>query len=160
MPNPLVKIQMEIDTPEAARLLAEYDDLAETIDNAKGRLEELKSEIVAMCKDKSAVICGREAQAADPEADALFALLDALRNQFNTAEFTAKDVQSAANGEMIDTPLETALFDLAGNSALNNVRSLGKILKFREGRIVHGLRLIGRTNGGKNARVYRVQAGK
>ena len=40
----------------------------------------------------------REAQAADPEADALFALLDALREQFDTAEFTAKEVQSVAKG--------------------------------------------------------------
>jgi len=52
-------LKAEIDTPEAAKLLAQYDELAETIDNAKGRLDELKSEIVAMCKDKSAVICGR-----------------------------------------------------------------------------------------------------
>ena len=100
----------------------------------------------------------REAQAADPEADALFALLDALRDQFDTAEFTAKEVQSVAKGIMIDTPLETALLDLAGDRALKSVRSLGRILKFREGRIVHGLRLTGRADANSGSRVYRVQA--
>lgn len=100
----------------------------------------------------------REAQAADPEADALFALLDALRDQFDTAEFTAKEVQSVAKAITFDTPLETALLDLAGDRALKSVRSLGRILKFREGRIVHGLRLTGRADANSGSRVYRVQA--
>ena len=102
----------------------------------------------------------REAQAADPEADALFALLDALRDQFDTAEFTAKEVQLVVKGIMIDTPIETALLDLAGDRALKSVRSLGRILKFREGRIVHGLRLTGRADANSGSRVYRVQAGE
>ena len=100
----------------------------------------------------------REAQAADPEADALFALLDALRDQFDTAEFTAKEVQSVAKGVNIYTPVETALLDLAGDRALQSVKSLGRILRFREGRFVHGLRLIGRVDKSSGSRVYRVQA--
>lgn len=99
----------------------------------------------------------REAQAADPESDALFALLDALRDQFGTAEFSAKDVQTAAKAISFDTPLAQALLDLAGDRALASVRSLGRVLKFREGRIVHGLRLTGRQDTNTGARAYRVR---
>ena len=61
----------------------------------------------------------REAQAADPEADALFSLLDALRDQFGGAEFTAKGVQTAAKAISFDTPLALALQDLQGNRVWN-----------------------------------------
>lgn len=100
----------------------------------------------------------REAQAADPEADALFALLDALRDQFAKAEFSAKDVQAAAKASSFDTPLGLALMDLAGDRALSSARSLGRVLKFREGRIVNGLRLIGRTDKNAGARIYRIKS--
>lgn len=99
----------------------------------------------------------REAQAADPEADALFALLDALRDQFGTAEFTAKDVQTRANGCITQGPLEVALVDLAGDRALSSARSLGRVLKYREGRIVHGLRLVGRQDLHSKIRVYTIK---
>lgn len=100
----------------------------------------------------------REAQAADPEADALFALLDALRDHFGGAEFTAKDVQTQAKASTLgQTPLELALLDLAGDRALSSARSLGRVLKFREGRIVHGLRLTGRQDTNSGARAYRVR---
>ena len=99
----------------------------------------------------------REAQAADPESDALFSLLDALRDQFGEAEFTAKEVQTAAKAISFDTPLAQALLDLAGERALASVRSLGRVLKFREGRIVHGLRLTGRQDTNTGARAYRVR---
>jgi hypothetical protein len=99
----------------------------------------------------------REAQAADPEADALFALLDALRDQFGGAEFTAKEVQTQAKASITQSPLEMALLDLAGDRALASVKSLGRVLKFREGRIVHGLRLTGRQDKNAGARFYRVQ---
>ncbi|TQE98412.1 MAG: hypothetical protein FKY71_13960, partial [Spiribacter salinus] len=100
----------------------------------------------------------REAQAADPEADALFALLDALRDQFSTAEFTAKDVQARANGSITQSPLEVALVDLAGDRALASARSLGRVLKFREGRIVHGLRLTGRQDMHSKVRTYAIKS--
>lgn len=99
----------------------------------------------------------REAQAADPEADALFGLLDALRDQFRGAEFTAKDVQTQAKATLTKSPLEMAVLDLAGDRALASVKSLGRVLKFREGRIVHGLRLTGRQDATSGARVYRVK---
>ena len=98
----------------------------------------------------------REAQAADPEADALFSLLDALRDQFGEREFTAKEVQTAAKTMSFDGPLKMALLDLAGDRALASVKSLGRVLKFREGRIVHGLRLTGRQDLQSKVRVYRV----
>lgn len=99
----------------------------------------------------------REAQAADPESDALFSLLDALRDQFGTSEFTAKDVQVQAKACMAQSPLELALLDLAGDRALASSRTLGRVLKFREGRIVHGLRLTGRLDTTSGARTYRVR---
>jgi hypothetical protein len=99
----------------------------------------------------------REAQAADPESDALFSLLDALRDQFGSGEFNAKEVQVAAKASMIQSPLALALLDLAGDRALVSVKSLGRVLKFREGRIVHGLRLTGRQDTTTGARSYRVQ---
>ena len=36
------------------------------------------------------------------------------------------------------------------------MKSIGKILKYREGRIIHGLRLTGRQDPRTNTRVYRV----
>lgn len=98
----------------------------------------------------------REAQAADPEADALFALLDALRDRFMT-EFSAKDVQTAiSNCTIRPGPIETALTDLAGDMAARSAKSLGRVLKFREGRIVQGLRLTGRRDRHSGSRFYRV----
>jgi hypothetical protein len=99
----------------------------------------------------------REAQAADPESDALFSLLDALHDQFTGREFTAKDVQTEAKASGAPSPLELAVLDLAGDRALNSVKSLGRVLKFREGRIVHGLRLTGRQDKNRGARMYRVK---
>ena len=99
----------------------------------------------------------REAQAADPDADALFALLDALRDAFGGRSFTAKDVQAKAKDDFMQNALELALRDLAGDRALSSARSLGRVLKFREGRIVHGLRLTGRQNTSSGSREYRCE---
>ncbi|MCL1630135.1 hypothetical protein M3N55_15530 [Roseibaca sp. V10] len=98
----------------------------------------------------------RQAQAADPEADALFALLDALRSQFHDAEFSAKEVM-AAMPQMTPGSIETAIVDLAGDKTARSARSLGRVLKFREGRIVHGLRLKGRQDKNSGSRIYRIQ---
>ena len=99
----------------------------------------------------------REAQAADPESDALFSLLVALHDQFAGREFTAKNVQTEAKASMVQSPLELALLDLSGDRALSSVKSLGRVLKHREGRIVHGLRLTGRQDKNRGARIYRVK---
>jgi hypothetical protein len=100
----------------------------------------------------------REAQAADPEADALFALLDALKDQFWSNEFNAKEVMSAMHSDFGRAAIETALLDIAGDKATRSARSLGRVLKHREGRIVHGLRLVGRLDSASGSRFYRVQA--
>lgn len=98
----------------------------------------------------------REAQSEDPEAEALFALLDALRDKFGEREFTAKDIQSETDFLSFDTPLSIAVRDIGGDRARSSARSLGKLLKYREGRIVHGMRLTGRQNPATKVRVYRV----
>ena len=56
----------------------------------------------------------------------------------------------------VDTTLATAVREIGGDRAVSSARSLGKMLKFREGRIVHGLRLTGRQNSSTKTRVYRV----
>jgi hypothetical protein len=99
----------------------------------------------------------REAQAADPEADALFALLDALHDEFGTAEFSAKDVMARMQGSLTRGTVETALLDIAGDRAVRSAKSLGRVLKHREGRIVHNMRLAGRSDTARGARMYRVQ---
>ena len=104
----------------------------------------------------------REAQAADPEGDALFALLDALRDRFGSGEFGSKEVQAALTTAGFADPraddLRAALVDLAGEKAAATTRGIGRVLKFREGRIVHGLRLAGRADSERGVRMFRVRA--
>jgi len=52
-------IKAEINTSEAQKLFDEYDQLCDAIDNAKQKQSEIKLQIIALCKDKSAVVCGR-----------------------------------------------------------------------------------------------------
>ena len=98
----------------------------------------------------------KEAQATDPEAESLFAVLDALHDQFQQREFSAKDVQVAATPNFPPAALRTALLDLVGDHLLNSAKSLGRILKNREGRIVNGMRLVSRLDTSKGSRVFRV----
>jgi hypothetical protein len=98
----------------------------------------------------------KEAQAADPEGESLFALLDALRDEFGQREFSAKDVQVAARSSMTTAALEPALLDLAGDRALHSAKSLGRVLKNREGRIVNGMRLVSRADTNAGTRMFRV----
>mgnify|MGYP005844577975 CR=1 FL=1 len=98
----------------------------------------------------------RDAQAADPEADALFALLDALQGEFADKEFSAKEVM-AAMPQTAPGSIETAIVDLAGDKPARSAKSLGRVLRYREGRIVHGLRLTGRQDKNSGARMYRVR---
>lgn len=102
----------------------------------------------------------RAAQVADPERDALFALLDALRECFGRQEFSSKDVLAAMQATTERSPIESALMDLAGEKAIRTAVGLGRVLKFREGRIVHGLRLFGRADSGRGVRMFRIEAGK
>ena len=48
-----------IDTPEAARIMAEYDQISEAIENATARKKELLDDLVRMAGGKDAVIAGR-----------------------------------------------------------------------------------------------------
>jgi hypothetical protein len=52
--------RVEIDTPEAFRLLTEYEELAEAIDNAEARKKELLAKLVTMAGERNALICGRK----------------------------------------------------------------------------------------------------
>ena len=99
----------------------------------------------------------RAAQAADPEADALFALLDALQDRFGTAEFSAKEVMAAIQGDMMRGPIETALIDIAGDRVTNSAKSIGRVLTFRKGRIVNGMRMTARQDTNSGAQMYRIR---
>jgi len=104
--------------------------------------------------DPMDLVC--EAQAADPDAEVLGALLLALRDQFGGGEFSAKDVQARAEGSEACAALRAALLDLGGEAALSSTRSLGRLLKAREGRIISGICLAGRHDSAKGTRIYRI----
>lgn len=48
-----------IDTPEAVRLIAEYDELSDAIDNATQRKKDIIARMVEMSSGKNAVVAGR-----------------------------------------------------------------------------------------------------
>ena len=54
-----------VDTPEAVRLIEEYDDLTEAIDRATQRRDEIKADLVALCNDRSGVVAGRNVTRVD-----------------------------------------------------------------------------------------------
>lgn len=51
--------RVEVDTLEAHRIVAEYDQLAEAIENAEARKKELLAEMVRLSGDKDAIFAGR-----------------------------------------------------------------------------------------------------
>jgi len=51
--------RVRIDTPEAARLIAEYDDLSEAMERAKTRRDEVQAHIVALAGGRDALVAGR-----------------------------------------------------------------------------------------------------
>ncbi len=104
----------------------------------------------------------QEASASDPEQESLFALLEALKEAFRTSWFTARETSQHAVQGRNDSfasanakAIANALADLGGERALTSTRSVGRILQFREGRIVFGLRLQSRP--GRNGREYRIE---
>lgn len=103
----------------------------------------------------------KEAQAADPEAETLFALLDALHDAFGQSEFTAKDVISRVNADTRTGALHDALIDIAGDRAVTSSKTLGRVLSHRKGRIVHGLSLLHRkdTTGAHHYRIKQAENG-
>jgi len=56
----LEPLRVSVDTPEAARLMAEYDDLTEAMDKAKERRAEVQEAIVALAGGRNAFIAGRK----------------------------------------------------------------------------------------------------
>lgn len=52
--------RLEIDTPEASKMLREWDDLNEAIERAEARKKDLLDEIVMMAKSSNALLCGRK----------------------------------------------------------------------------------------------------
>ncbi len=54
-----------VDTPEAARLMDEYDDLQEAIDRAKERQAEVRDMIVGLAGERDALIAGRKVTRVD-----------------------------------------------------------------------------------------------
>lgn len=49
-----------IDTPEAQRVLAEYDQICEALENAEARKKEMLADLVRMAGEKNAIIAGRK----------------------------------------------------------------------------------------------------
>ena len=49
----------KINTIEAERLVAEYDELSEAADHAKDRMAEIKDRLIQMAGEKNADVCGR-----------------------------------------------------------------------------------------------------
>lgn len=56
----LEPLRVEIDTPDAHRLVAEYDQLSDAMDRAKERRDEVKEAIVALANGRDALLAGRK----------------------------------------------------------------------------------------------------
>lgn len=50
----------EVETPSAAKLIAEYDDLTDAIEQAQERKKEVLAELVKQSKERDSTICGRK----------------------------------------------------------------------------------------------------
>lgn len=59
-PEHLEPLRVQVNTQDAKRLLDEYDDLKEAIDNATERRKEVQAELVKLAKEKDAEIWGRK----------------------------------------------------------------------------------------------------
>ena len=60
--NPAIHLEPKrvvIDTPEAHRVMAEYDQICEAIENAEARKKELLADLVRIAGEKNAIIAGR-----------------------------------------------------------------------------------------------------
>lgn len=95
-----------------------------------------------------------QAAAADPEAEGLGELLTELADRFGSAFFSAADVIEAAAHR---PSLRAALTDLGGSDRVaESAKSCGRLLRFREDRIVAGRKLTGRQTSDRRA--FRVEA--
>lgn len=98
----------------------------------------------------------KEAQAADPEAELLGSLFTALHDKFEDGEFSAKDVQSAVSGDHYSTGLASVLRELVGDKGMTSSTSIGRVLKYRVGRIAKQMRLGSRHDKNAGSACYRI----
>jgi hypothetical protein len=102
-----------------------------------------------------------DAQSADPEQEALHELLAAIQAVYGTRAFTAKELLQSAlgglRGSVVTDRLTEALADLAGGDVPKTAKSLGRLLRFREGRLVHGLALRKAGHDAGNVQRWRVE---
>jgi len=83
--------RVTIDTPEALRLAAEYDELKETADKVKERLDELKTQIVDMCKGRDALFAGKLVTKVEKKGSISYAkAVKALLPDADLAPYTGK----------------------------------------------------------------------
>jgi hypothetical protein len=94
-----------------------------------------------------------EAQNNDIEQEMLYALLLALRARYLSQWFTVKSI--ADDTPSAHTPIGRALMDIGGEHALKSTSGIGRLLKYRTGRITNRLRLV--SAGGSNALKYKVE---
>ncbi|KZZ10599.1 hypothetical protein A3749_10810 [Oleiphilus sp. HI0078] len=81
-----------------------------------------------------------QAQQSDPEQDALHELLEAIRDRFGGAFFTAKDlVDNSYHFDEKGERITDALKEVAPNANVTSSRGVGKILRYRRERVVKGL---------------------
>lgn len=99
----------------------------------------------------------KDAQAADPDAELLGALLTALLDEFGDREFSAKDVQSLVSSVYNSTGLASVLRDVVGDKQMSSSTSIGKVLKYRVGRIAKQMRLKSRQDKSAGSWVYRIE---
>jgi putative phage-type endonuclease len=72
-PEHLEPIRKEINTANACKLIAEYDDLSQAIDNATERKKEVIAELIALCDGKNALIDGRKFTKVEREGSVSYA---------------------------------------------------------------------------------------
>ena len=77
------------------------------------------------------------AQVNDPEKDALNDLLIALQDEFGDDHFSAKDVVHTGIFGAV-SPIQEALTDICNGKPISSAKSLGRVLKYREDKIVYG----------------------
>lgn len=56
----LQPLRREIETPHAAKLLKEYDEVCDQLDFATARKKEIIDELVRLAKERDALVCGRK----------------------------------------------------------------------------------------------------
>lgn len=56
----LQPLRREIETPHAAKLLKEYDEVCDQLDFATARKKEIVDELVRIAKERDALVCGRK----------------------------------------------------------------------------------------------------